>query len=358
MFREQEQDDLILITPKMGHGDFAAWTKENIWNRSRIEDTQGNLVSQGFGKFFNLNGGPEELKITAVDIIKECKKQKAMATLKIDGSLLIRAVYKGKIMLRVRSSFDLGRIDNKHEIELFREKYPKLFDPNINHDTSTLFEWTTPNHQIVIKYDEPKLTLVGGVQHNIMRYLNMEQLDSLAHIFGTPIVEHFNLTESGWKDLVKRLQDNCDIEGYVIRVRDEQSLAKVKSPIYLAKHAFKLDFSINKLIDLWFAADKPENYSDFMNYLIEQFDEEIATWAIPYVSTMYDGINEINKAINHMKKYIAAHETDTQKEIAETFNSMYGSTAKFGIAMALYNRKDYDRGLKKIIRQKIGKWDE
>jgi hypothetical protein len=309
------------------------------------------VVSQGFGKFFNLGEGPDGLRITINDIIHACENNHAVATVKIDGSLLIRSVYQNKVTLRTRGSFGYEQCENAHEIEEFKMKYPKLFDPSIYPDSYLLFEWTSPENQIVMRYSEPDITLVGEVT-NDFHYSTMLELKKKAGNLNIPLVPFYPLTSQGWNQLYTHLNQEHTIEGYVIRLNNEQDLVKVKSPIYLAKHAFKSRLTAESLIDVWFNAGQ-QDYQTFSNYLREQYDEEIVMWALPLISGMFDSIREVNGIVTYIKKLLEEQKSWTRKDIAVSMQQKYGQTLKFSIAMALLSGKDVGGLMKKLIRQNM-----
>src|SRR6185436_17712246 len=96
LFRIVEKDDQRLITPRHDMtNDNMGWTKDNVWMRSRVETLGGKTVSQGYAKFWNLECGPEFAKVTIANVLDAIRNgRKVVATLKVDGSLLIRSVYK------------------------------------------------------------------------------------------------------------------------------------------------------------------------------------------------------------------------------------------------------------------------
>lgn len=220
-FEYWPQDDLRLIVPKQGKAGLGngPWKdRDSLKFRSRVETADGRTVSQGFKKFFNLGTGPEWMQIGAEDVLKAIERRDAIATLKLDGSLLIRSIYRGKVMLRTRGSFTYEHLDNAAEMDLFEDLYPRLFDPALYPEVSLLLEWVSPNNVIVLKYPEAKLTLIGGVYHRNLEYLEVRHLEAAARTLEVPVVESFKLDEKGWDALQTALATDNEIEGYVIRL--------------------------------------------------------------------------------------------------------------------------------------------
>ncbi len=343
-----DERGLILIVPaKGGAVENRVWTKETIKYRSRVETEDGTPVSVGFHKFFNLGTGPEALQIKVEDIIAECGKS-AVATLKLDGSLLIRSVYQGQVMLRTRGSFGYDHLDNAGEMEGFQKKYPKIFDPTLYNNFSLLFEWVSPANVIVLKYPEPGLTLIGAVGHADLSYMPLDTLAYIAGKLAVPLVEHFSLTVEGWEKLNATLDSNQEIEGYVIRLHGEQDLVKVKCLPYLTKHALKSSLTTEKLADLYFEQGCP-SFKVFSEKFIADFDEETYLWAMGAISALFDGVKEFNSILAHMKGTAAKRQGLSRKEAAIAGLAEYGQTKRFSTYMNLWEGKPVKTDLLKSI---------
>lgn len=346
------ENGMRLITPSHSAAvGNAAWTRDNLWWRSRVETVRGELVSQGFGKFFNLGMGPLDLNIGLTDVAKAVAHGDAVATLKLDGSLLIRSVYKSQIVLRTRGSFTYEHLDNAFEMEEFKQKYPLLFDPVFAYNYSLLLEWVSPNNTIVIKYPEPELVLVGAVDHRSMSYMRSEELKSLAEMIDVKMVDYFPLTNKGWEDLYANLESNHEIEGYVIRLNNEQNLVKVKCAPYLTKHSLKSRLDSETLADMYFQYGRPD-FTGFMGEFSKAFDEEVAMWAMPAIASLYDGVRNLNAIEEHIVEKVAQRREEglSRKEFAIVTQNEYGKTKKFSLAMNLFlGLKDKNEKLLKSI---------
>lgn len=339
-FNIQEFNEFRLITPtRVTAVSNSAWTKDNLWLRSRMETLDEKIVSQGFGKFFNLGMGPESLKIELSDVESAIRNNDAVASIKEDGSLLIRSVYDSRLILRTRGSLGYEHLENGYEINsIFKLKYPDVFDIDLFGHLSILFEWVTPNNVIVLRYKEPELRLVGAVNHETMTYVKFQELEKISSVLGVPIVKYFTLDINGYQEMLKELETNKYIEGYVIRIHDEQTLVKIKCSSYLTKHRLKSNLTSDVLIDLWFQYNQPQ-YQEFLKIFSEIYDEEICMWALPVISSLFDGINEFKKIYNHMLHKINETKSLSRKDFAILMQSQYGHTKKFGLIMNLWSGK-------------------
>lgn len=340
-FLIREQGDLRLINPQHGTEGLAnsIWSPSTAMYRSRVETIWGSTVSQGFKKFFNLGQGPIGMQVTAEDVVKACEKRDAIATLKIDGSLLIRSCYHGDVYMRTRGSFGYEHLNNAYEMIGFEYKYPKVFDPSLYPNMSLLFEWTSPANQIVLKYDEEDLTLIGGVNHYSMNYLPVEELEDIAKDLGVPMVEWFVLTSDLWGVMNEEMAIRPDIEGYVVRIDDEQRLVKVKAASYLTRHALKSNLDTEKLVDMYFQLGKP-GFKEFCGHFKSAFDEETLIWAMGAISSLFDGVKVFDRICEHMKHSAEIRADLPRKDAALAGLAEYGLTKRFHLYMNYWERKE------------------
>src|SRR5215510_6784067 len=176
-FLIQEREGLRLIVPKKSSAlADHVWTSENVQYRSRLETLAGEVVSQGFKKFMNLGQGPEGLRVDTAEVIQACLAGDAVATVKIDGSLIVRSVYQGRVLLRTRGAFGYEHQENAGEIEACTRRYPCLLDPAYMPAHSILLEWVSPTNVIILKYAQPDLFVVGAIDHQHLRYLRLNDL--------------------------------------------------------------------------------------------------------------------------------------------------------------------------------------
>lgn len=350
LFKIAEKDGLRLVIPQHSAAvSNETWGHENLWWRSRVECTKnGDTVSQGFGKFFNLGQGPDGLRIDAETILTAIRgNQKVVATLKYDGSCLIRSVYKGEIMFRTRGSFSYEYHDNaSNEMGIFIDKYPKLLDPTWQTDKSLLFEWLTPDFQIVIKYEEPDLRLLGAVHHghrhfSHLRYLTMEELEPLSSECGIALVEHHTISSiQDWHYFYRDVVDHREIEGYVLRLNNEQDLVKVKAEPYLTKHGVKSNLSFKSMVEFWLQHGQEGIYHSILGQLEKLYDEEVMMWALPFVDNLFVAVEAWTLAREKLEWQVEEHRHWARKDFAIKMQKEYkDDKTLFGAAMQLWQAK-------------------
>lgn len=334
-------DKVFLINPENN----VNWTRENIIFRSSIWNEQGESISLGFKKFFNwdeqVQQFPAPSSIKNLNIIE-----------KIDGSCLIVSKYKEQLIIRTRGTFDARKLENGYEIDLFIKRYPKIFDNNlINADYSLLFEWISPTNQIVIQHNEPDIILIGIVGHEKYEYVKQEGLNRIAATLNLkrPAIFNFN----SFDEMFTTVQSLKNKEGIVVYYNNDQEMKKLKSPLYLALHAFRFDMSINKMLDLFCEINYP-SYNDFLVYIEKNFDWECAQFAIPFISKIEDAYSKVLEILEGMKKFIEPLKFVTRKEAAEKILSSYGNTNRASFCFTLLDGKELsNEQIKKLIYQNL-----
>jgi hypothetical protein len=352
-FLIQEREGLRLITPKKSSAlADHVWTPENTHYRSRLETVAGEIVSQGFKKFMNLGQGPEGLRVDAVDVIAACLSGDAVATVKMDGSLLVRSVYQGRVLLRTRGSFGYEHQENAAEVAECTARYPRLLDPTYLPEFSLLLEWVSPTNVIIMKYTQPDLILVGGIAHQDLHYLRLGDLQAIAADLGVPLVEFFRLDQGGWTSLYESLAKDTEREGYVVRLHDEQILVKVKCAPYLTKHAFKYSMSAGKLVDMWLQAERPTE-AGLVENLSREFDEEIVMWAMPFITNLFRWVRAVQEREDELRQEVERHRALPRKDFAIQMQQQL-SSRDFAVAMLLWGGRSIgDQMMRRLLEEQI-----
>lgn len=213
------------------------WTKDMLWYRSRVQADNGDIVSMGFPKFRNLGENEDDRQVVEA-VVKTGSPVEYSE--KLDGSLLIRSVYNGKIILRSRGSFGLGFVQEARDeiTRIIAEQMPELNDPMFGAGMSFLFEYVSPLNQIVLKNTAARIVCIGAVQHDLLHVWSPIEVQSKF----PELNWDFNLVQYGYfaniPDLIDWVEKNTlGQEGIVVRVGT--TLVKVKNSDYLRKHRLK-----------------------------------------------------------------------------------------------------------------------
>ncbi len=357
-FRIISKDSQHLITPEIAVGNYAWSDWTHRWLRSMHVDDNGHVLSVGFPKFMNLNEGKDKYKVTLENLLSY-EGNDLRATLKVDGSLLIRYVYDGKVMWRTRGSLSVG-LDNAYEIDQFCDENPKLKDPTLYPNNSVLFEWVSPQNQIVIKYDKPHLTLIGGVKYKEGEHWSNADISLFTHgdlveaavSLDVSMVYAPAINSNGIDQLLKQLEDETKIEGYVIRFDNFQQMVKIKAEHYLVLHALKSNLSISKLIDLWASWEYPDR--DTFNDMFEAaYDFECLNWASSHIDRMYEAITAFNSQKTTIFTFVEEHKHEDRKSFALNTQSSIPKTW-MRVCYMLYDSKEVpERVVKDLVSEYV-----
>lgn len=325
----------------------AKFTQANKHLRSSVWNEAGEIVSAGFPKFTNWGENPENFPVPKS--LKNCHVVE-----KVDGSLLIVSKYKRNYILRTRGTVDATKLDNGHELELFKEKYlPKLQEWNLDDtwDCSYLFEWVSPCQRIILNYgDQPEWYLVGNVIHDAYNLLSQQGLDNFAKIIGCPRPPSYTFPDID--TLMKDVETWKGKEGVV--VYSSVGMHKVKGLWYLALHRMKESLaSREKVVDAWFEHKCP-SFHEFEQFITNQFDYELWVQIRPEVSTICDSWKEVQQIVEGMKSFVnnMLLPLPARKDQALKVIESYGKTNRASFVFKILDQKPLDSDdLKKLLYQ-------
>lgn len=263
-FNVVEEDGLTLVFPRKNKWD---WMADERWLRSVVVDAKGRIVSTGWPKFGNYGEFQADTRVldkalAADSIVRFTHKE--------DGSLCIRDVVNGRVMMRTRGTMFGGQRgdDNTSSYgEKFASvamcKYPQLLDPQwFDVGISLLFEYVAPDNQVVVRYPEEDLILIGMLVHEprgadgriqkpfIVPWGEMSKFAKEEHL---TLVELKELPADP-AGLLEEVKD-WRTEGVVVRCPDprsgdeDQILVKVKSAWYLANHRMKHSMNYQRILE-------------------------------------------------------------------------------------------------------------
>ena len=344
---------MFLVTPKqMG----CEWTADNKIFRSSLWNDAGELVSASFPKFWNMGEKPELSPVP--NSLKGWELRE-----KLDGSLLTVTKYKGNFIIRTRGTTDAEYSQaNGEEIQLLRDKYPRLFGylpDDETWDFSFILEWVTSSNVIVLRYPEIDFFLIGLIYHSDYSLETQDLLDTLAVAMNMKRPEKYELTDD-LSDLTGIVQGWIGKEGIVMYSPNGQQLIKLKSTDYLAKHRMKSELeSFDKVVDVYFNYYEGNgvlmDYSSFMEYLTNTFDYEVALMARSHVSNICDGMKEVMKIESGMKEFAAKLSGLTRKVQAEKVFQAYGQTNRASFVFKLLDGKPWDADTYKKLTYQVTK---
>lgn len=356
-FLTQESDLGRLIQPGFAVCNHT-WTDWKLrWLRSLHVREDNSIISMGWPKFMNLGEGNGKYHVDAKDLLD--RTNDLYATLKVDGSLLIRYVDDDDVVrFRTRGSLQVG-LDNAYELEEFFEQYPRLRDPEFYPNDSILFEWVSPANKIVISYNEPAIFLIGGIQYepNVPwwdanpRLFTVDELVDVSENLEVPMVQVYPLrTADQVTKLIEDLKQNLDIEGFVLRFDKCQRMVKIKTEHYCTLHALRSQLTTALLIDFWRQWGKP-SFKEYAEKFEKAYDFECWHWALPAVSSMYDGVRVATRIYDHIVRFVEENKGLARKDFALLAQQKYDSVRLAACFTLLDGKEVSGEFWKKLILQ-------
>lgn len=357
-FKQVTDNGLTLVCPKRNVWD---WSVEERFLRSVVVDQDGFVVSCGWPKFGNYGEFEDD-----TESLQEALESGGDVRFshKEDGSLCIRSVINGQVVMRTRGTL-YGGERGEDGTESFRERffrtaqnrYPILLDSRWMDDRSLLFEYVSPGNLVVVQYKKEDLVFLGFVDHglhlghwhelvNVSREgsLNLVRLHDLPH---DPI-EILEAVKT-WKD-----------EGIVARCFQDQVMVKVKSAHYLAQHRMK--FSINyrfmvEFVDL----SGIKNEAGLVKELRDcDYDFEVIETVLPFYHRYQKAVAYADGLVDEAKQIVDSFRSDEtdeaakRKELAMSISKKKGPVKPF--VFSLYDGKlDRVKTLHKKIVMNEGK---
>jgi hypothetical protein len=326
-FRVQERvhpvlGDLVLVTPsKKKH----KWSSDELHLRSVLCRPDGTIACSGFPKFRNYGEDESE----GVKFIEYLEAGQVAFAEKMDGSLIIRSVIDGYVNFRTRGSHVLA--DGFHEpvMQLVSEFHPELLSPEVHADKSMLFEYTSPDNRVVVKYEESALTLLGWMQHS-------EEEPPVfcgdVHLIETSVkpVSFFELpTEIS--ELCKEISTWSNAEGIVAWCNGGEMMIKIKAAEYLKIHSLKFHMSEERIrkIAYHFQINSMDELREF--FYERGLDWEAADFAHEHMRVYLErkkGIEaEVSEFISRMEEE-GIPSLPTRKRQAKALNLIVGRNRK------------------------------
>jgi RNA ligase len=249
-------------------------------------DPNGNIIARPLHKFFNL-AEREEVLPQNLDF------NLIMAGFnKMDGSMITSGFIDDKFFVKSKKSF-------KSDVAVAAEKFSYANQKYIDFTKycslamlTPIFEFTSPEHRIVLRYADENMTILHIRDTINGTYLTPFEIESLSVKFDIPYNRPIFGAEMDMNSLVKSLNTVEGIEGYVIQFQNGEMI-KIKTKWYMDLHhvvTFKRMRDIANMV-------VEETIDDFIGYLSLNAPEAD-------MSQVHQINNFINEFINEMKKEV------------------------------------------------------
>ncbi len=339
--------DFVLIVPHKAMWD---WNADELHLRSLLCRKDGEVVSAGFPKFFNFGENPDHDK----RVVDGLAMGLTRFTEKVDGSLIIATHITGelgsRVHFRTRGCENIAEDMRGDVEELIRRRYPALLEPaNYPKEHSMLLEYISPKNQIVVKYDEPRLVLLGwtyfGGQSLVVAPPETFPPKHLVSTFPETVrTFKAEFDAEGLRENVKGYEDQEGVVTWTLAPHPDRCrastmhLCKFKSAWYLRLHALRSQATPRYLKEFCYV-----NSIRTIEQLRDAFYKEGFDWEIvSYVEPMFDEIKTFADGMGWMLDLIdqkineqGIKSLPSRKDIALATKELTSEVPRFfGYAMA------------------------
>jgi len=289
--------------------------------------------NMALGKFFNINENEDWLESSF----------KGARTLNIqdkrDGSMIVPIrLPNGYIALRTKMSFDSPQATLSQELYDKSPKLQKFVEDCINIGSQPIFELTSGFNQVVINYNETKLTLLQ-IRDSNGHYI--KDVNSIAERYDIDCVENIETN----LDAIMKDKDTVEgIEGWVIRYEDRGTkFAKVKTKWYIDRHFMMTETSReNYLIPLILDDKIDDILSDFQ----EGETKEHIEMVIEKISNNFNHL--VQETLKLRDIYINEYKRDNK-----SFASRYKNDLVFGFVMKTNKSTNPEKDIESRVKNYI-----
>lgn len=192
-------------------------------------DGNGDIISRPLHKFFNLAERPE-VQPHMLD----------WNTLvggfnKMDGSMITSGLMNGEIFAKSKKSFESDVAVSSRALMSKKVKYHEFTKHCALAHLTPIFEFTSPNHRIVLRYNEDDMTLLHVRDNFTGEYMMPKELKALAEKFDIPVNPPLFSAGFDLAELLHSLNTVVGIEGYVLQFANGD-MVKIKTKWYIGLH--------------------------------------------------------------------------------------------------------------------------
>ena len=303
-----------------------------------FETSTGKLLSRPLHKFFNLG---ERMQIE--DIIDD--NDGGVFQDKLDGSMVAGFVLNDVLRFHTKGGESPQAKQALHEAnwrvkDMARMIYLAGYTP--------IFEWTSPENRIVLKYDKPELTLLA-VRHRETGIYDDNMADSYAQAYKVArpeIIATVNTVDE-FKTAIKILDKEKNKEG-VVYVKPNGMRVKSKTSFYMQTHKARSMLGNSRHA---FRSVIDEIDDDILPLLSQEQREVWSEYASGVRNRMIEIVTEGESIANTLKGF-------DKKRIAMFINSNEVSDYIKPIVFAGVNDRDVFSVLKSIFSKSIGSQDK
>lgn len=200
---------------------------------------EGLILARPFRKFFNYGERGADLPSHRPHVITE----------KLDGSMVHPVLLGRRMFFMTRKGHtDVAMKAERHVLSAPGYGYQDFCHEAVDRGFTPIFEYTSPNNRIVLRYEEDTLTLLA-MRHMVSGdFIGRETLEAWGRRFSVPVVRRMDFSLKGdVQQFIKTTRELVDAEGYVIYF-DDGYMVKIKAEDYVLKHRALDDLGSKKKV--------------------------------------------------------------------------------------------------------------
>lgn len=256
-------------------------------------DAAGRIIGRPFHKFFNLGEREriEDIDWTSPHLILD----------KLDGSMVHPVLMKGVMVFMTRKGATRQAAAAQAEADA---GLIALSQHLLAADITPIFEFTSPDHRIVVPYPKPALTLLAARAMVSGAYWPQSELDRLGNRFGVPVVKaHGRVRDAA--EFARDARSETGIEGYVICFENGFRV-KLKTDAYALRHKALSGVQFEKNVLAWVATEAIDD-------VVAILPEDLAARVLAYQASVHRGLAGHARDIAN---FAAEHGALSRKEFA------------------------------------------
>jgi RNA ligase len=309
--------------------------------RGLVFDLEGNVISPGFEKFFNLNENAETQSMH-LDL-----GQSHMIVVKEDGSL-IRPIPMVDGGYRLATKMGLTSVALQPEAWVQQNPaYDHMIRDMLREGWVPLMEWCSRQNRIVVDYPEDRLILlaVRGVQDGV--YMTYSQMQELATEYGAELVRRYEGTVHNMQYLMDETRDLQGQEGWVIWF-DNGYRVKLKASEYLQIHRAK-DQILRENALIGMILD--EKLDDVKSFLPDADREAVSAYEMAF----WQGVGETAMQWRLKHDVVKQQFGDDRKAFALEWAHQFDGHLRAAMFKAWTDREfDWQTAVTDVVRKNLG----
>jgi len=298
-----ERDDYIVINYIIAHSFPKVINEEHaILRECRgiIFDKKGKLISRPLHKFFNIGEKEETL-------IDNLSNENILLLEKLDGSMIRPCKVANELCWMTKmGQTDVGKI--AEDFVKDKPNYLEFANGCISQHMTPIFELCTDKQRIVVKHDQPSLTLIA-IRHNVTGgYAPYEMHKLFLEYHNIPYIKGIFHASMEMEDFYHYVKKESGFEGYVLRY-DSGHMVKIKTDWYTTIHSMKelilFEKNVIKMILDNNLDDVKSHLQDDDRERLEKYENEFITGLMKFIEDLWEMYNFYYEKSMHDKKTFA-----------------------------------------------------